>query len=270
MCRAPLGPRKNDDGGLECDAGHGFDAARQGYVNLLTGAGTQFTPDTAAMVQARADFLGRGHYQPLAEAIAALAAEGLQPDEPEPVIVDAGAGTGHYLGATGQAIPSARLIALDISKFALKRASRLLPGAACLVWDVWRPLPLQDNSVSVLLNIFAPRNPQEFHRVLNANGVLIVVTPLPGHLEEIAEAASLLQIRPRKQEDVGDALRGRFTLRSERRVDIELLLTAEDIADVAAMGPAGHHHGRPDPGGLPHQQLVTASFSVQAFLRNSS
>ncbi|MFP3468351.1 SAM-dependent methyltransferase, partial [Leifsonia sp. SIMBA_070] len=60
---------------LACGRGHRFDAARQGYFNLLTGAGTKFSADTAEMVQARVDFLGAGHYLPMARELARLVAE---------------------------------------------------------------------------------------------------------------------------------------------------------------------------------------------------
>ncbi|MFD1214791.1 putative RNA methyltransferase, partial [Arthrobacter sp. GCM10027362] len=52
--------------GIRCTQGHRFDGARQGYINLLTGRGTSFIPDTAAMVSARGAFLAAGHYAPLA------------------------------------------------------------------------------------------------------------------------------------------------------------------------------------------------------------
>ena len=58
---------------LRCNAGHAFDVARQGYVNLL-GAAAPGSADTAGMVQARAEFLAAGHYRPFAEAVGRLRA----------------------------------------------------------------------------------------------------------------------------------------------------------------------------------------------------
>ncbi|MGH3409425.1 MAG: putative RNA methyltransferase, partial [Streptosporangiaceae bacterium] len=46
---------------LRCRNGHAFDVARQGYVSLLA-SGLTPVGDTAAMVQARIDFLAAGHY----------------------------------------------------------------------------------------------------------------------------------------------------------------------------------------------------------------
>ena len=50
---------------------------------------------------------------------------------------------------------------------------------------MFRPYPLADQSVDAVLNMFAPRNPGEFHRVLRPNGSLIVVRPTVDHLAEL-------------------------------------------------------------------------------------
>lgn len=257
--QAPAFPRL-----LACTAGHRYDAAKQGYFNLLTGGGTAFEADTPTMVQARMDFLSRGHYAPLAWAVNAAATTGAAH---RPVILDAGAGTGYYLQSVRKVLPESEAIALDISKFALRRAVRALPGALCLVWDVWRALPIADASVDVLLNIFAPRNPAEFGRVVSDNGILVVVTPLPHHLREVAAEAGLLNIRAGKSDDVASSLAGNFRELSSTRLEFPMKLSAKDIADVAAMGPAGHHQPSGPAEPLPQGATVTAAFTIQTFLR---
>lgn len=259
-------PRTYDDGAraVLCARGHRFDAARQGYFNLLTGRGTAFQPDTAAMVQARMDFLARGHYRALAEAVRDAVT---QHSVDQPVILDAGAGTGYYLRAVLEQVPAAHAIALDLSKFALRRTARLLPAATCLVWDIWRTLPIRDGAVDVILNVFAPRNSVEFHRVLTDEGVLVVVTPLPHHLGEMAAAASLLKVPAGKIDDVASGLGDAFERLESRAVEVPMMLSGTDIADAAAMGPAGHHQARLDPRDLEAELKVTAAFSVQTFRR---
>ena len=255
---------------LGCSDGHRFDAAKQGYFNLLTGRGTAFQPDTAQMVQARADFLGADHYGPLQAAVADLA----QRHAPHPrVILDAGAGTGYYLAELQRRHPGAALVALDLSKFALRRAAGVLGDGVCLVWDVWRTLPVRDAAVDVMINIFAPRNPTEFHRVLTPGGVLLVVTPLPGHLAEIADDAGLLAVRPDKAEGVATTLAGLFDEVDAVSVDYTLQLSPTDIYNVALMGPAGHHLSARDLtaglAGFPGRTAASASFTVQVFRRSA-
>ncbi|MFH5877602.1 methyltransferase domain-containing protein [Arthrobacter sp. NA-172] len=238
VCRGTLGLITTGRTGLKCVSGHSFDAAKQGYFNLLTGKGTPFEADSAEMVAARSDFLGAGHYGPLANALAELAAPELA--APGSLVLDSGTGTGHYLRAVLDRTP-ATAIGLDISKFALRRAARLNPDAINLVWDIWRPLPLADQAVDVLTVVFAPRNPPEFARVLRPGGRVIVVTPRSGHLAEIAERTGMLSIEAGKEERLAESMREFFVPGDSLQLDVDLTLTGRDVADVAFMGPAGHH-----------------------------
>ena len=231
---------------LLCPSGHSFDAARQGYFNLLVGKGSPFEPDSAAMVAARFNFLGNGHYRTLAQALAAAVVPGLPAEEA--VVLDSGTGTGHYLrgilDAAAAAGRPASAIGLDISKFALRRAARLNPEAVNLVWDIWQPFPVASNSVDAVTVVFAPRNPAEFARVLRPTGVLVVVTPRSGHLGELAAVTGMLGIEEGKDERLAAAMAGHFEAQETIDVDIALELTRATAADLAFMGPAGHHVDR--------------------------
>ena len=264
VCRNGLMP--SGDQRLVCPNGHSFDAARQGYFNFLVGKGTVFEADTAAMVAARFDFLSRGHYQPLADVLAELAAPALQ--RPDATVLDAGTGTGHYLNRVLAAVP-ASAIGLDISKFALRRAARMNPDAVNLVCDVWQPLPVTDDAVDVVTVVFAPRNAAEFARVLRPEGRLIVVTPRSGHLGEVAGKTGMLGIEPAKEERLAASLDAHFEFRSARELDLELGLEPVDVGNLALMGPAGHHL---DPSaleaiiaGLPPVTKVSARFRISVF-----
>ena len=284
VCRTTL--RSGDDGArtLVCGAGHSFDAAKQGYFNFLVGKGTVFEADTADMVAARFDFLSAGHYQPLADAVADLAAPALAavPGR-RPTVLDAGTGTGHYLrtvldrvalestsadGPSPARVPPAA-IGLDISKFALRRAARMNPDAVNVVGDVWQPLPLADGAVDVVTVVFAPRNAAEFARVLRPGGRLVVVTPRPGHLAEIAGQAGMLGIEPAKDERLAASLGQHFTAAGARDLDLALSLTPRDVANLALMGPAGHHLDRAGlaalEAGLPPWTGVSARFRISVF-----
>lgn len=248
VCSGPLNPGGRGQAlhRLSCPSNHSFDAARQGYFNFLVGKGTRFEPDSAAMVEARVNFLSRGHYLPLAEAVAAAVVPVLAGGHP--AVLDSGTGTGHYLRAVLDAAAAAgrpaAALGLDISKFALRRAARLNPEALNVVWDVWRPLPLADSSVDAVTVVFAPRNAAEFARVLRPGGRLIVVTPRPGHLSAIAAVTGMLAIEESKDERLGLSMAEYFDPHSADAVDIPLRLSRQDAADLALMGPAGHHMDR--------------------------
>ena len=252
---------------LACERGHRFDAARQGYVNLLTGKGSPFEGDTAEMVAAREAFLGSGHYAPLRESVVAAAVRGAGVPA---VALDAGAGTGYYLEGLAAAVPGLFPVALDISKIALRRAARRLPGGVSIVWDVWRPLPLADSSVDVLLNVFAPRNVGEFVRVLAPGGRLVVVTPRPGHLAGLEEVGPLLSVPAQKADDVRAAFDGALVETGREDLDYTMTLPRDLARSALVMGPAAHHPGAAamtTPGGQRAPLAVAARFTVQVLAR---
>lgn len=231
---------------LVCVAGHRFDAARQGYVNFLTGRGTRFRPDTAEMVAARERFLAAGHYEPIAAAVAGAAAPAFGDDDGgRGAALDAGAGTGYYLATLLRRTPGSRAVALDLSRHALGRAAKL-PRTAAVVWDLWRPLPLPDGAVDAVLDVFAPRNFPEFARVLRQGGLACVVTPQADHLAALRDILPMLDVPSGKADDVERAAAPHFDRVEVRDVRFGLELGPEAAADVALMGPAGHHVTRAD------------------------
>lgn len=265
---------------LACTAGHSFDIARQGYLNLLTGHGTKFVPDTAAMVSARDSFLDAGHYEPLAQALADTVKE-LLPGAG--MIVDAGTGTGYYLqqvlarcdeSPESGLEPAVTAVGMDISKFALRRAARRNPAAVNIVWDLWRELPLGASTADVVLVVFAPRNASEFARILKPGGTLIVVTPLASHLAEIAQEAGLLGIQEDKEAALNHSLAEHFTPTGSRELLVPLHLGPADIGNVALMGPAGHHLDAVELGerlaNLPETTEATAAFRISCFTARQS
>jgi 23S rRNA (guanine745-N1)-methyltransferase len=197
-------------------------------------------------------------------------------------VLDAGTGTGHYLralldrtaqGNGGRAGRPVAAIGLDISKFALRRAAKLNPEAVNLVGDVWQPLPVADDAVDVVMVVFAPRNAAEFARVLRPGGRLVVVTPRPGHLAEVAGQTGMLGIEPAKDERLAASLEGHFSLLSGQDLDVDLALAPADVGRLALMGPAGHHldRGALDSlvAALPPVTAVSARFRISVFAPRS-
>ena len=228
VCAADL----HETGGcLVCPSRHAFDVARQGYVNL-TRRPVPNNADTAPMLDARARFLAAGHYEALADAVAAAAG-------PAERIVEVGAGTGYYLARALEANPGARGLATDVSPAAAKRAARAHPRAGSIVADTWAGLPLRDGVADVVLCVFAPRNPAEFERVLSPGGTLVVAVPGADHLAELRERYDLLGVDRDKAEAVAASFPGWRHRRTEVRAQLEL--SADEVADLIAMGPNAFH-----------------------------
>lgn len=233
VCGADL---EHADRRLLCPGGHTFDIARQGYANLLPGNARPGTADTPEMVRAREEFLSAGHFAVPADRLAwSVSRAGPS------FVLDAGAGTGHYLSSTLDRAPDAIGLALDISKHAARRAAKAHPRAGAVVADLWRPLPVRDGAADAVVNVFAPRNAAEFHRVLRDDGLLFSVTPSQRHLGPLVDALGLLSIDKCKTERMDAALAGYFKLDSRQELETEAVLTHEEITTLVGMGPSAHH-----------------------------
>jgi 23S rRNA (guanine745-N1)-methyltransferase len=233
VCGEPLS--RSDSSTLKCPVRHSFDIARQGYVTLVSGK-SPHSGDTAEMVAAREAFLARGHYDFVAENLTDSVR-----DEHTSLVLDAGTGTGFYLARLLDALPGAPGLGLDVSKPALRRAARAHPRAGAALADLWRPLPLADASVSVILDVFAPRNGAEFRRVLRPDGVLVVVTPAPDHLAELIAGHGLITVDPAKADRVAGALGDGFGVESSRTVRRTVALSAAEARTLVGMTPSARH-----------------------------
>jgi 23S rRNA (guanine745-N1)-methyltransferase len=221
---------------LRCPSGHSFDPARRGYVQL-TARPVAHDGDTAAMLTARARFLGAGHFDPITSAVRDAAADAWRGG----LVVDVGAGTGHHLARVLDARPETWGIGVDASKAAARACAQAHLRADAILADVWQPLPLADDSAGVVLDIFAPRNAPEFARVLRPDGVLIVVTPAADHLATLVAALGLLTVDPAKPTRLTETLGDRFVAAGSRPYRWIMNLNHDDVAAVVAMGPSAWH-----------------------------
>jgi 23S rRNA (guanine745-N1)-methyltransferase len=255
---------------VSCERGHSFNIARQGYVSLTSGRGGPGTGDSAAMVMAREEFLGAGHYRPLAGTIADLATA-LDRDGPGLVpglVLDLAGGTGYYLGGVLDALPGRLGACVDLSAPALRRAARAHPRAAALGADAWQPLPLADGAAALVMSVFGPRNPAEIRRVLAPGGALIVASPGADHLAELRGPLGLIGMDDRKTARLADAYRD-YADATEHAVRYSLSLAHAEVTDLVAMGPNARHIGADSlaerVAALPEPVTVTVDVEVRGY-----
>jgi 23S rRNA (guanine745-N1)-methyltransferase len=290
-CPHCAGPLTRSGASVTCPNGHAFDVARSGYLNLLPGDARTGSADTPEMVAAREAFLGAGHFEPLAEALAEEAERALGPPgqqalggraerpvadpaeraaPPPGSILDLGAGTGWYLARVLDRLPGRTGLALDLSKHALRRAARAHERIAAVACDAWRPLPVRDNVAALVISVFAPRNGPEIARVVRPGGALLVVTPTGRHLAELVERLGLLTVDERKDERLAAALDAHLELERRREHERSLELTPGDIANAVAMGPSARHATRTAEAGTASTTgtattPVTASVTISTY-----
>lgn len=229
---------------LSCAAGHNFDLARQGYVNLMRGGGTKKGHgDDRLMVRARTAFLEGGHYDCLADRVAKLASEHVQDGD---CVLDVGCGEGYYSCRVKQELERAGkridLCGVDISREALIAFSHRTKDATLAVASV-SSLPFGDASVHLLLNLFAPQSNEEFLRVLAPGGTLLCVFPLEEHLFGLKRA---VYDRPYENPPPDYAPEG-FSLLHREDVRKTLALNSEeDIRNLFFMTPYYYKTSRED------------------------
>jgi 23S rRNA (guanine745-N1)-methyltransferase len=247
---------------VRCPAGHSFDVARQGYVNLVPWRGLA---DTVAMVEAREAFLAAGHFEPLTEALVAEA----RATAVAGCVVDVGAGPGHHLTRVLDALPDRLGIALDSSKPALRQAARAHPRAGAVGCDAWQPLPVRDDVAAVVLSVFAPRRGDELARVLAPGGIVVVAAPDERHLAELVEALGLLTVPDDKRERTEARLAPHLAPASSRTVEFPLALSRADAAALVRMGPSAWHVDEESAAerlaAMPEPIAVTASVIVSRY-----
>ncbi|TLX63921.1 SAM-dependent methyltransferase [Stutzerimonas nosocomialis] len=232
LCQAPLHAVER---GVVCPAGHRFDRARQGYLNLLPvqHKNSRDPGDNQAMVEARRRFLDGGHYAPLAARLAELAAE-----RAPGTWLDIGCGEGYYTEQLARALPEARGFALDISREAVKRACRRAPQLDWLVASMAR-IPLADGSCNLLASVFSPLDWAEARRLLPSGGGLLRMGPTRDHLWEL-RARLYDEVRDYDDEKHLSLIPEGMHLAHSETLSYRLRLDdAQARADLLAMTPHG-------------------------------
>ena len=219
-----------------CPGGHMFDRASSGYVNLAMNQASSAKRhgDDKRMIRARTEFLATGAYRCLADRLVDISA-GLLADGES--FLDAGCGEGYYTALLAQRLKEEQkncfLMGIDVSKEALTAAEKRKAGLMLAVANVFR-LPVEDGSVSLVWNVFAPAAGEEYARVLRSGGHLIRVFPLEEHLMGLKERIydTVYPNRPQEPEFEGLELLETHYLR-----ETLTLHSAAEIAALFAMTP---------------------------------
>ncbi len=232
-CTAPL---VRGEGVYRCPQGHSFDISAAGYTHLLVAnqKHSKNPGDDKAMVAARTAFLDAGYYAPLRDALCAVTVKACKGKEPC-AILDCGCGEGYYTAAIAAALQDTqtRVAGIDISKFALKKAAKRLKDGEFAVASAYH-LPVSDESVDVLLNVFSPLALEEFLRVLKPGGVFVYAVPTALHLWEMKQ---VLYEKPYENEVRRDEYPGFIYEGAELVEDTIHLTCSEHIMALFGMTP---------------------------------
>ena len=172
VCQEPLA---ETDRGASCANGHRFDRAREGYLYLLRSSKSgDAMGDPKAQARSRRDFLNRGYYAPLRDAMVEIVR-----DRVPRTLLDICCGEGYYTSAMGS-VPRVTAYGFDLGKEMVRLAAKR-GGASYFVANM-KDIPVADGSFDMVCELFAPFNEREFSRVLAPDGSLFVVVPGARHL----------------------------------------------------------------------------------------
>ncbi|ENX33157.1 hypothetical protein F889_03096 [Acinetobacter colistiniresistens] len=261
VCRQALNLVANS---WQCEKGHHYDVAKQGYVNLhvVQHKHSKNPGDTAESVLARREFLQAGFYQPLQQAVVAL----LQQLQPRSVL-DIGCGEGYYTSA--MQAHTQQCIGVDIAKTAVQRAAKLNTKVTWVV-GTGATLPVQDHSLDLCTSLFSPIPQDEIVRVLADDGYLIVVTPAPRHLFDLREAL-FEQVNLHEPQKFVQQLEAQFELKQAQIVEAPMQLEQQALKNLIAMTPYAYKANPERRKALEQAQTfeVTAAFQIYLFQKKN-
>ena len=223
---------------LKCDHRHSFDLAKFGYVNLAPQAKQAKDYDKTSF-QNRQVILEAGFYQHILDELLAL----LQALPEEQTILDVACGEGYYARKIQETLPNKEIYAFDLSKDSIQLAAKSDQSFA-VKWFVGdlAHLPVQDQSMDVLLDIFSPANYHEFQRVLKKEGLIIKVIPTENHLKEIRQkAAQYLDKKDYSNQHIIQHFQKHFTILSRKTVESTRALHYEEKTALLQMTPLLFH-----------------------------
>jgi 23S rRNA (guanine745-N1)-methyltransferase len=244
LCPLCAGELTTDNKTWSCLKGHQFDCAKEGYVNLLPvqKKNSKDPGDNKEMMLARREFLNQGYYQPLSDAVNALAVR-YAPKAKQ--ILDLGCGEGYYSSRLFSALTQAQkaltiddsvdcqLQGLDISKTAIRYAAKRYPQMSFCVASAYE-MPFAPASVDLAIRIYAPSKAEELARVIAENGILITVSPGPMHHFAIKE---MIYEYPKPHQNSVDSIEGFECIDTQRQESQMSLENAVDITHFLNMTP---------------------------------
>ncbi len=213
-----------------CRAGHVYDLARSGYVNLLQPQDRRSPAagDSKEAVEARARLLASGVGRTILDAFVKMAL-GLSL-APGSVVVELGAGAGEGLGQLASQSPIDG-VGIDLSTAAASQAARRFPRLTWVVANVDRKVPIVDRSASLVLSLHARRNPAECARILAARHLLVAI-PAADDLIELREAVMGDGMLRDRVEGVVAEHASLFDLEGRRTVRERKVLAREALVDL--------------------------------------
>ncbi|MBC2851381.1 methyltransferase domain-containing protein [Cetobacterium sp. 8H] len=191
ICPVCKGKMKKIEKKYICEGNHNYDISKYGHVNLLLSnqKNSKIPGDSKEMVLSRKNYLEKGYYQGISEAVNRAVEKNLG-EKKEVKILDIGCGEGYYTNRLKSMLENLNIkndiVGIDISKEAVISAAKSYKNIEWIVASA-SALPIEDESLDFIICMFAKIIPEEKMRTLKKGGKLIVVSTGENHLLQLKE-----------------------------------------------------------------------------------
>ena len=180
-CRSKLEKVQNS---YKCINNHLYDISKKNYINfLLSNDKNSINPgDSKDSLEARHAFLNKGYYEFIFNKVNELLS-----DYNNINLLDIGCGEGYYTYNIKKNNPTFNVYGFDISKEAISLATRYTKTDVNWFVANSKNIPINDNSIDIVIAMFSFVTPTEIARVLKSDGIIIQVCANNNHLIELKE-----------------------------------------------------------------------------------
>ncbi|MFC4736074.1 methyltransferase domain-containing protein [Bacillus daqingensis] len=217
-----------EQGAIVCSRGHRFDMAKKGQLFMLR------RPASGGYEQelfaARQRVIHAGFYKPMHDALEAVLPE-------HGLVLDAGCGEGSHLMMLRNRRTFAG-IGMDNAKPGIEQAAATDSSLMWVTGDI-TSIPLRNNTVDLLLNLFSPASYQEFKRAAGESGLVVKAIPGPRYLKEIRQ---LTGEKAYSSEEVEEGFFTAFPTGEADHLQAEWSVPANLKQDVLRMTPLTWKH----------------------------
>ncbi len=188
-CPKCKGKLKKEGRSYKCSNNHTYDISKWGHVNLLLDnqKNSKNPGDDKDMILSRKNFLEKNYYKGISDKVNEVV---LSYKQDKMKILDIGSGEGYYTGNLKRFLDEEKIesdiIGIDISKEGVISASKAYKNITWIVASASN-LPLEDESLDIIICMFAKIIPEEKMRTLKKGGRLIVVSTGENHLLQLKE-----------------------------------------------------------------------------------
>lgn len=229
------------DNTFKCVNNHSYDISKKGFVNLLLANQhhSDNSGDEKGMILSRVRFLNTGKYDLLRDLITETIKSNLNSSK-DNVVCDLGCGEGYYTTYFHNKLKdefNLSTYGVDLSKQAInectiRQRQMKLEDIKFIIGNL-NYLPIQNESVDLIVNSFAKIDENEFLRILRKNGIFLRILPGTKHLLGLKE---VLYENVRLNEDKETYIEG-FELIDIKESEGNILLNNQEINDLFTMTP---------------------------------